>query len=118
MYLRDPNSYTPMLHPDPSTGQFRSLLLGRNADENRRQIGKFSAKDAEAFPRYEDWLQRIVDAVQPLVDSPPVDLNGTTFFQGEKQDMQIEYRLHENISRGVTQVYSSSPTAHTRGGMC
>ena len=64
-----------MLHPDPVTGEYKSLLLGKDAKENQRQIAQFSAEDAEAFPKYEDWLQGIVDAIQPLVDSEPVDLN-------------------------------------------
>lgn len=41
VYLRDPDSYTPCLKSG------RSLLLGRSMEENRRQIAKFSERDAE-----------------------------------------------------------------------
>ena len=41
VYLRDPNAFAPMLGTD------QYLLLGSNAAENRRQIGKFSQRDAE-----------------------------------------------------------------------
>ena len=41
VYLRDPNSFAPVL----GTNQY--LLLGNDAAKNRREIGKFSQKDAE-----------------------------------------------------------------------
>ena len=41
VYLRDPDSYTPVL------GSKKSLTLGKDGLENRRQIAQFSAKDAE-----------------------------------------------------------------------
>ena len=41
VYLRHPDSYTPCLHSK------QSLLLGSNMEENRRQIAKFSTRDAE-----------------------------------------------------------------------
>ena len=49
VYLRDPNSYTPLLEPQ---GSAKSLILSRSDDENRKQIGQFSKKDAEvlSFP--------------------------------------------------------------------
>ena len=47
VYLRNPNSYTPMLEPAGSTGRPRSLILGRDAQENSRQIAQFSEKDAK-----------------------------------------------------------------------
>ena len=41
VYLRDPNAFAPVLGSD------QYLLLGSDADENRRQIAKFSQRDAE-----------------------------------------------------------------------
>ena len=41
MYLRDPNAFAPVL------GSNQYLLLGSSAEDNRRQIGKFSQHDAE-----------------------------------------------------------------------
>src|SRR5438128_9292608 len=46
MLPRNPSSFSPF--PDG-----RYLLLGPDAELNRREIGKFSAKDAVALPRYE-----------------------------------------------------------------
>ncbi|XP_078589270.1 pyridine nucleotide-disulfide oxidoreductase domain-containing protein 2-like [Branchiostoma floridae x Branchiostoma japonicum] len=80
VYLRDPNSFTPLLEPD-GTGQFRSLLLGKDLKENQRQIAQFSQRDAEIFPEYEHTLGRIGEAIEPLLDNAPLDLqrlsNGT-----------------------------------------
>ena len=55
---RNPSSFTPL--PDG-----RSLLMGPDAALNRREIAKFSARDAEAYPRYEAWLTRVAEALEP-----------------------------------------------------
>jgi phytoene dehydrogenase-like protein len=64
---RNPSSFTPL--PDG-----RSLLMGPDADLNRREIGKFSARDAEAYPRYEAWLTRVAEALEPALEDIPPDL--------------------------------------------
>src|SRR5256885_11736418 len=43
---RSPSSFTPL--PDG-----RSLTLGPDAAQTRSEIAKFSARDADAYPRYE-----------------------------------------------------------------
>src|SRR5471030_2566637 len=37
----------------------RSLLLGPDSELTRREIAKFSAKDAVAYPEYEKMLERV-----------------------------------------------------------
>ena len=62
---RSPSSFTPF-------ADGRSLLMGPDAELNRREIAKFSARDAEAFPRYEALLTRIAEHLEPaLMDTPP-----------------------------------------------
>ncbi len=62
---RSPSSFTPF--PDG-----RYLLLGPDAEMTRREIAKFSARDAEQYPRYEAMLERVADVVEPtLIESPP-----------------------------------------------
>src|SRR5438128_7645710 len=62
---RNPSSFSPF--PDG-----RYLLLGPDGDLNRREIGKFSHRDAENYPRYEAMLERVADVIEPtLTDSPP-----------------------------------------------
>ena len=65
MLPRSPSSFTPF--PDG-----RSLLLGPDKAMTRREIAKFSAKDAEALPRYEAMLERVADFLEPtLIMTPP-----------------------------------------------
>ncbi|HEU4566239.1 MAG TPA: NAD(P)/FAD-dependent oxidoreductase [Gemmatimonadaceae bacterium] len=63
---RTPSSFTPF--PDG-----RSLLLGPDRDLSRREIAKFSARDAEAYPRYEAMLERIADFIEPTLEQTPPD---------------------------------------------
>ena len=57
---RNPSSFTPL--EDGS-----SLLMGPDADLNRREIAKFSQRDAEAYPRYEALLDRVARVLEPLL---------------------------------------------------
>jgi phytoene dehydrogenase-like protein len=62
---RNPSSFTPL--PDG-----RSLLMGPDPALNRREVAKFSARDAERLPRYEAMLDRIARAIEPtLLEAPP-----------------------------------------------
>src|SRR6202158_5320940 len=62
---RNPSSFTPF--PDG-----RYLLMGPDAGLNRREVGKFSAMDSEALPRYEKMLKRVPDLIEPtLIETPP-----------------------------------------------
>mgnify|MGYP002622110944 CR=1 FL=1 len=63
---RNPSSFTPL-------EDGRSLLLGPDAELNRREIAKFSEKDAEAFPRYEGLLTRVAECLEPVLSQTPPD---------------------------------------------
>src|SRR5438552_15188445 len=58
MLPRSPSSFTPF--PDG-----RYLLLGPDKDLTRREVAKFSAKDAEALPKYEAMLERVASFIEP-----------------------------------------------------
>jgi phytoene dehydrogenase-like protein len=66
MLPRSPSSFTPF--PDG-----RYLMMGPDREMTLREIAKFSAKDAEAYPRYEDMLTRIADFLEPLLEQTPPD---------------------------------------------
>ena len=74
MHLREPSSYTPLGKEFQKAGGPTSLTLGGLAEENRRQIAKFSEKDALAYEAYEEELARFVDIIDPLLDHAPADL--------------------------------------------
>ncbi|MER3414829.1 MAG: amine oxidase [Gemmataceae bacterium] len=66
MLARNPSSFTPF--PDG-----RYLFLGPDPELNRREIGKFSAADAAAYPRYEAMLDRVARFLEPLLLEAPPD---------------------------------------------
>lgn len=63
---RNPSSFTPF--PDG-----RYLLMGPDREATRREIAKFSKKDAETFPRYEKTLERLAAVIEPTIDRTPPD---------------------------------------------
>ncbi|XP_047408389.1 pyridine nucleotide-disulfide oxidoreductase domain-containing protein 2 isoform X1 [Sciurus carolinensis] len=73
LHLRNPYSFTPMLEEGAGGSVPRSLLLGTDMVQNQKQIAQFSQKDAQAFPRYEKFMNRLVSAIDPLLDAAPVD---------------------------------------------
>lgn len=66
MIPRNPSSFTP--YPDG-----RYLMMGPDREMTTREIAKFSAKDAEAYPRYEAMLTRVADFLEPLLAQTPPD---------------------------------------------
>ncbi len=60
---RDPSSFTPLLDG-------RYLLLGHDPAANAREIGKFSARDAQAYPQYDAFLTRLAEVLEPLMAAP------------------------------------------------
>jgi phytoene dehydrogenase-like protein len=65
MLPRNPSSFTPF--PDG-----RSLLLGPNKAQTHKEVAKFSARDAEALPKYERMLERVAAFIEPtLTQTPP-----------------------------------------------
>ncbi|HEY0615098.1 MAG TPA: NAD(P)/FAD-dependent oxidoreductase, partial [Candidatus Elarobacter sp.] len=62
---RNPASFSPF--PD---GRF--LMLGADEAQNRREIAKFSPRDAERYPDYVAMLERVASVIEPtLVQTPP-----------------------------------------------
>ncbi|XP_076461976.1 pyridine nucleotide-disulfide oxidoreductase domain-containing protein 2-like [Babylonia areolata] len=101
VYLRDPSSYTPLIEPGGKKGKARSLLLGRSHESNVKQIAQFSEKDAKAFGAYEDELERIVAAITPLLDHPPVSIvrTGQSSFQHFKATLRSARLLARTASK-------------------
>jgi len=72
---RNPSSFTPF--PDG-----RSLTMGPDADLNRREVSKFSVRDAERLPIYEAMLERIARVIEPTLVETPADP-----FSGRPRDL-------------------------------
>ena len=63
---RSPSSFTPL--PDG-----RSLLMGADPELCRREISKFSAADAEAYPKYNAFLERVAAVLEPVLSQAAPD---------------------------------------------
>ncbi len=63
---RSPSSFTPL--PDG-----RSLTMGPDEALNQREIGKFSMRDAAAYPRYEALLERVASTLEPALGEAAPD---------------------------------------------
>src|SRR5437879_4527175 len=63
---RNPSSFTPF--PDG-----RYLLLGPDKELVRRQVAKFSRRDAERLPQYEAMLERVAAFIEPTLLAAPPD---------------------------------------------
>lgn len=64
---RNPSSFTPL-----EDGRY--LLLGPDQELTRKEIAKFSQQDAEAYPRYEEFLTRVAEKLEPVLSLAPPDL--------------------------------------------
>ncbi len=63
---RNPSSYTPL--PDG-----RSLLMGPDREKTCQEIAKFSERDAERFPKYEAFLERVAQVLEPVLSMSAPD---------------------------------------------
>src|SRR5271170_4668620 len=61
---RNPSSFTPFLDG-------RYLLMGPDEKLNHEQIGKFSQKDAENYPKYTRMLERVANLIEPTLKLTP-----------------------------------------------
>ena len=61
---RNPSSFTPF--PDG-----RYLVMGPDREATRREVAKFSSRDADALPRYEAMLERIAAFIEPTLLRTP-----------------------------------------------
>ncbi|XP_070833890.1 pyridine nucleotide-disulfide oxidoreductase domain-containing protein 2 [Chaetodon trifascialis] len=78
VYMRDPHAFTPLLEDGVRGAPPRSLTLGSDVAMNQKEIAKFSQKDAKAFPEFVAHLEKLAEAIHPLLDAPPVDIPGVT----------------------------------------
>ncbi|PIN88202.1 hypothetical protein AB205_0177190, partial [Aquarana catesbeiana] len=100
IYFRDPYSFTPLLESVDGRPP-RSLLLWADMVKNQQQIAQFSKKDSEAYPKYLDFMDRLVSAIDPLLDAPPVDMAAIT--QGSLLERVKSLRsLQPLIKAGIT----------------
>lgn len=72
MLPRNPSSFTPF--PNHT-----HLLLGPDGDWNRREIAKFSERDAERYPQYERMLGEMAELLKPMMEMIPPNPGKVSF---------------------------------------
>ena len=50
-------------------------MFWAEADKTHASISQFSAKDADAFFEYEDFLGKVREIIQPLLDNSPPEVD-------------------------------------------
>ncbi len=65
--LFEPQAFCPF--PDG-----RSLSLYSDTERSQKEIAKFSARDARAYPKYEEYWDGVLALIQPLLLAPPASL--------------------------------------------
>ena len=95
---RDPSSYTPL--PDG-----RSLLMGPDGEKTCQEIAKFSERDAEEFPKYEAFLERVAQVLEPMLsvsapDALPLPKTRRKIGMAKRlRDTKKLWALHQSFSK-------------------
>ncbi|ETN84613.1 hypothetical protein NECAME_17076 [Necator americanus] len=105
-HIRNPSSFTPVRNSKDS------LLLGLDMQENCNEIGKFSKRDAEAFPKYEAFIERIVRPLEPMMDEVPIDIQHSSKWELFLKSWKVIRRGEQNIGSTVYVLLH-----HVLGGM-
>ncbi len=77
VFPKDPAFFSPF--PDG-----RYLIMWSDAAKTCEESRKFCAHDAEAYPRYEDFLDRLAGLIEPLLLETPPDIAGRGFGDWQK----------------------------------
>ncbi|KAK2723821.1 pyridine nucleotide-disulfide oxidoreductase domain-containing protein 2-like [Artemia franciscana] len=111
LYPRNPSSYTP-LKEEFWKGQAKSLTLSSDPCFNKKEIAKFSLRDSEAFEKYEDWLFKFIQAIEPLLDNAPPNLNERSILKLYKSVKPV-VKFANLVGRNVADFYDlmSAPAA-------
>ncbi len=62
--VREPPSFTPFLNG-------KHLFLHNDIGRTKKEISKFSEKDADAYSKYEGHISKLADAIEPLLKQAP-----------------------------------------------
>jgi len=65
---RNPSSFTPTKQDSIYKGKY--LLLGDDPIDNWKSIAQFSHSDADRYPKYEEFLGKVREIMQPVLDNP------------------------------------------------
>jgi phytoene dehydrogenase-like protein len=100
---RAPSSFTPQ--PDN-----RGLVLGPDLAATCEEIRYFSRRDADRYPAYEGFLERVALAFDPLLDAPPPTRGGLGVREFSAT-LSHAMRLGRDLPRAAGMLYrAAAPT--------
>jgi phytoene dehydrogenase-like protein len=92
IHTKDPALFVPF-------GRGRNLYLWNDVERSKREIAKFSAKDAEAYPKWVKFWEDFAELVDLFFLSPPPSLN-------EAEDlMKLAKGLDETTATEILRVF-------------
>ncbi len=65
---KEPQSFSPMLNGN-------HFFIYGDAPRTKKEIARFSRKDAKAYDKYDKYLASLVDAINPILRQSPPDIN-------------------------------------------
>lgn len=93
---RYPSSFTPL--PDG-----RTLVLGYDREHDLAEIARFSKHDAEAYPRYQAFIEKVARTLEPALDRPPPStrMNGGSDLVPWFEAARLGARLGHDFARSL-----------------
>ena len=99
-YPKGPGMFVPL--PDR-----RHLILWRDIRAARREIAKFSAADAEAYPKFEAFWNRATRLLRPLLLSPPEDVDRIMEGLGRADAVIVEKIFRSSVAELLGEYFES-----------
>ncbi|RCN27209.1 hypothetical protein ANCCAN_27058 [Ancylostoma caninum] len=98
-HIRNPYSFTPIRNLK------ESLLLGHNVQENCSEIAKFSERDAEMFPKYEEFIERTARPLESMMDEAPINVRQLSKWELLKKSWPLVRRVQQMGISNVVDFY-------------
>lgn len=105
VYAKDPAFFTPF--PDGS-----HLTMWQDRRKTCDEIAKFSRKDAEAYPAYEDFIERLAEFAESMLLATPPNLTRTRAADlwGVLKLARAGWRLGDDQRVGLAKIFTQSVT--------
>ncbi len=96
VYGKDPAFFSPF--PDG-----RYLFMSQNREKTLAEIAKFSKRDAEAFPKYEDHLERLSQVIESLLLQIPPDIPMQEYLESAARSCGLTQKELADFRKILTQ---------------
>jgi len=85
-----------------------SILLWNDAERNRKELARFSTKDADAYPKYVKFWTEVMELIEAMVLEPPPSLPDLlSMFRGEEAEELAKRILLESAAELLDEFFES-----------